>query len=427
MSYTVALRVPAGGRETVEFTVGNAPIAARPSWPQSCLTVETGDCALDLLFKRLPLSAYDTDDELSAVLADCASRLYTDAAAVRCLLIRVAATQSPDGCMPHAESPQEAALRLVLGVCDYIEFTQDSAILDERIAYTERGVLQNRGVALREHCIQALLTDDTRARNVPLVMLRIIAIAAFLPHMRDAELRLRLSDWKKRLFDAVEAAWDGDWYLQGYSDGMPIGSADNAQHSLYLQPQALAAFCMPTKRARRAAASVLRRLWDRKQNLLFSVSPDGDSTDRSGQDARLACTFVRALYALHEPETAYELIEMLNPVRRGEIAVPRFRGAGDYADYMYGRCGAPLYRCLIEDMLGIRICGKRVTFAPALPKRLTRVVVRFPEWDITAEIDNTGEGNTWGVSVDGIRYNTDWIALGESLRGKKVKIVKMNV
>ena len=74
-----------------------------------------------------------------------------------------------------------------------------------------------------------------------------------------------------------------------------------------------------------------------------------------------------------------------------------------------------------------RICGKRVTFAPALPKRMTRVVVRFPEWDITAEIDNTGEGNTWGVSVDGIRYNTDWIALGESLRGKKVKIVKMNV
>lgn len=427
LSYTVALRVPAGGRETVEFTVGNAPIAARPSWPQSCLTVETGDCALDLLFKRLPLSAYDTDDEVSAVLADCASRLYTDAAAVRCLLIRVAATQSPDGCIPHAESPQEAALRLVLGVCGYIEFTQDSAILDERIAYTERGVLQNRGVALREHCIQALLTDDTRARNVPLVMLRIIAIAAFLSHVRDAELRLRLSDWKKRLFDAVEAAWDGDWYLQGYSDGMPIGSADNAQHSMYLQPQALAAFCMPTKRARRAAASVLRRLWDRKQNLLFSVSPDGDSTDRSGQDARLACTFVRALYALHEPETAYELIEMLNPVRRGEIAVPRFRGAGDYADYMYGRCGAPLYRCLIEDMLGIRICGKRVTFAPALPKRMTRVVVRFPEWDITAEIDNTGEGNTWGVSVDGIRYNTDWIALGESLRGKKVKIVKMNV
>jgi cellobiose phosphorylase len=80
----------------------------------------------------------------------------------------------------------------------------------------------------------------------------------------DQELKAEMTGYAEDIRAAVEdRAWDGDWYLQGYSDsGAKVGSSENAQGRIYLPPQAWAALSGLASRERATACldSALRLL-----------------------------------------------------------------------------------------------------------------------------------------------------------------------
>lgn len=433
--------------------------------PTTGLTVETGAVGLDLFITRLQYErAFEPRSrravEIGPYLTDCLAYLFCDPSEARKRLTACAAHQFEDGeilCSWDARykgdrSNDERRLLLPYMAAEYLDFTGDLALTEKRIPYledSEYGIRpQPRAVSFFDHCIAAIFGTEVGADGLMLcggkqdaaaTMFLLYTIARFMPYIRNTEIKLRLSAIKKRLTDGLERCWDGEWYACGpVADKDVKGSADCTEGSIQLWPQALAIFSgVPEKHARRAALSACAKLVDRKEGVIrylyppYSHAPAGVRRN-GGQDTLCAVWYIKCLFALGEPETAYKLIRMIDPVDacvNGRApfpaALPEYLYTEAYSGAREGQAGAALlYKCIIEDMLGIKLRGKRILFAPALPAEIRRVRVRLRAWDLTIEIDNTAKGDTWCVSADGIRYNTDYVTLNDSLRSKTLKIVK---
>lgn len=154
-------------------------------------------------------------------------------------------------------------------VAEYIKYTGDCKILDEIVPYYDAGEATVLG-----HLLQGLrhLHADRGAHGLCLAhrgdwndsldwmgqagrgesvmtsmgfyhSLRVVeAMAREL--LSDAALADEMRSSAEDIQKSVELnAWDGEWYLQGYSDsGNPVGSHTNTQGQIYLPPQAWAVY-----------------------------------------------------------------------------------------------------------------------------------------------------------------------------------------
>jgi cellobiose phosphorylase len=174
-------------------------------------------------------------------------------------------------------------------VAEYIKYTGDRKILDEVVPYYDAGEATVLG-----HLLQGLrhlhaergahglclahrgdwndsldwMGQAGRGESVMTSMgfyhsLNIVeAMAREL--LSDTVLAEEMRACAEDIQKAVELnAWDGAWYLQGYSDfGNPVGSHTNAQGQIYLPPQAWAVYSGigSTERLAMCTRSALERL-----------------------------------------------------------------------------------------------------------------------------------------------------------------------
>ena len=154
-------------------------------------------------------------------------------------------------------------------VAEYIKYTGDQAILDEVVPYYDDGK-----ATVLEHLLQGLrhLSLDRGVHRLCLAhrgdwndsldwmgqagrgeslmtsmgfyhSLQIVENLA-IEVLEDLTLAKEMHDYAQDIQEAVEInAWDGNWYLQGYSDyGNKVGSHLNKQGQIYLPPQAWAVY-----------------------------------------------------------------------------------------------------------------------------------------------------------------------------------------
>lgn len=221
--------------------------------------------------------------------------------------------------------------------------------------------------------------------------------------MRDDETESRLAQRAQALRGAVDRnAWDGRWYLRAfYDDGTPMGAAGAAACEIDSLPQSFSVLSgMPDEERRRLALdSAVERLVDREHGLIRLFTPSFTGAGRSpgyvaaypagirengGQYTHAAVWLCMALLREGRADEGYALLKLLNPAEKcaQDAAAKRYVRepyalAGDVstAQGIEGRGGWSLYtgaagwyyRTVVEELLGLRMRGGAIEFAPRLP------------------------------------------------------------
>jgi len=254
--------------------------------------------------------------------------------------------------------------------------------------------------------------------------------------------------------------WDGEWYRRAYfDDGSPLGSASNPECQIDSIPQSWSVLsgAGDAKRARAAMEAVDQRLVRRKHALIQLLDPPFDKSDlnpgyikgyvpgvreNGGQYTHAAIWATMAFAVLGDTRRAWELFEMINPVNHattpGALAAYKVEpyvvaadvyalsphiGRGGWTWYT-GSAGW-MYGLILESLLGLRLKGNQLRFAPCLPANWTefKVHYRFRETVYHITVSQTGSANEgMSVTVDGLERDDKAIPLVDDRQEHSVEV-----
>jgi cellobiose phosphorylase len=235
--------------------------------------------------------------------------------------------------------------------------------------------------------------------------------------------------------------WDGQWYRRAYFDsGEPLGSATNEECQIDSLPQSWSVLsgAGDPARSRQALAAVDARLVQRELGIIQLFDPPFDTSDlepgyvkgyvpgvreNGGQYTHAAVWAVMAFAAAGDGARAWELFELINPIRHGGdapsiatyrvepyvvaadvYANPQHAGRGGWT--WYTGAAAWMYRLAIESLLGLRLEVDRLHIDPLMPPAWPSFDVSYRYRDTTYQIHvrNLGSGgrDLRRVTVDGV-------------------------
>ena len=268
-----------------------------------------------------------------------------------------------------------------------------------------------------------------------------------------------------RLRQSIEQhGWDGQWYRRAYfDDGTPLGSAGNAECRIdsISQSWSVLSGAGDGQRSRLAMQAVDQHLVRRDDALVQLLDPPFDTTkldpgyirgyvpgvrENGGQYTHAAIWTAMAFAALGERERAWEVLTLINPVNHAlsaqavaiykvepyvvtadVYALTPHTGRGGWSWYT-GSAGW-MYRLILESLLGLRLVGNTLHFAPCLPAdwHSFRINYRYREtmYSITVEQTHVENDDMIGVSsvrVDGVEQSDKAIPLVDDQQDHRVEV-----
>ena len=279
-------------------------------------------------------------------------------------------------------------------------------------------------------------------------------IDRFSEILSDTTCNLGYLEIKMQLMKALEKAWDNDRYVRLFTDdGKTLGSIDNDECKIDLLTQAWAALsgACPQEKAE-CAVKTASALIDKSTGIIKLFAPPLIDTkdigyitsypagvrENGGQYTHATIWYIAALFALNHPDTAYKLLEMINPIVHGQNEGETYRvepyvlSADVYAGKFGGRGGwtwytggaSWLYVTILENLVGLKRRGNRLILNPNPPAAISKIQIhyRYEHGVVSITVDNTETAGTWSVIVDGIRYNTNEITLTKTLANKTISL-----
>ena len=233
--------------------------------------------------------------------------------------------------------------------------------------------------------------------------------------MPDADLSYceELGAHRAKLVDAIQkTAWDGAWFLRAYYDnGDPMGSRNNTECQIDLISQAWSILTDVATSAQKESVmrETDRRLVNREHEIIQLLTPAFQNSNPSpgyimnypvgvrengGQYTHGAMWYIMAQLKEGRYDMAYFLYSLINPIHRTQTLAdvlkykvepyciaadiysnPQHPGRGGWTWYTGSASWA--YKTGIENILGLRKEGSRLTLDPRVPSDWTSFSIRY--------------------------------------------------
>jgi len=363
-------------------------------------------------------------------------------------------------------------LFLPMATCRYVSAIGDTGVLDEKVhyidgrpvkpdeeSYYDLPVRSEEAAPLYDHCVRAiqnglrfgehglplmgcgdwndgmnLVGEHGRGESVWLGFFLYDVLVQFAPLARsrgDDAFADRCDREAATLRENIERhAWDGQWYRRAYFDnGEPMGSASSTECKIDSLPQSwsILSGAGDPDRSRQALQSLDTHLVRRDVGLIQLFDPPFDKShqnpgyikgyvpgvrENGGQYTHAAVWAVMAYAAAGDTARAWELFQLINPVRHGDTEAdvatykvepyvvaadvymnPQHAGRGGWTWYT-GSAGW-MYRLIIESLLGLRLEVNRLRLVPVFPDSWTTFEVHYRYRDTFHHIHvrRVGPGN----------------------------------
>jgi len=364
-------------------------------------------------------------------------------------------------------------LWLPYATCRYVALLGDTGVLDEKISfidgrpvnpgedsYYDLPARSNESATLYEHCVRAikhglrfgehglplmgtgdwndgmnLVGEHGKGESIWLAFFLydvLTDFAALARRHKDDAFADTCNEQAASLRQNIELhAWDGKWYRRAYFDnGQPLGSDSNPECRIDSLPQSWSVLSKSAGADRWAIAmdSLYSKLVRKDLGVIQLFDPPFDHSDldpgyvkgyvpgvreNGGQYTHAAVWSVMAFAATGDTARAWELFDLINPIRHGDSpsAISRYKvepyviaadvytnpqhaGRGGWTWYT-GSAGW-MYRLIIESLLGLRLEIDRLSFAPCLPPtwRSIKIHYRYRETFYHITLNNALGGKT---------------------------------
>ena len=250
------------------------------------------------------------------------------------------------------------------------------------------------------------------------------------------------------------AAWDGEWYLRAFfDDGTPLGSSSGTEARIDSIPQSWAVLsgAADAQRVEMAMESAWKHLVREEDGLVLLFEPPIEKMEPSpgyirgyppgvrengGQYTHAALWLAMAFARRGEGERASRLLRLMNPIEHtgspGDAAkysvepyvitadvyrLPGRIGQGGWS--WYTGSASWMYRVWVEEVLGLKIRGERMSVEPVIPGWWQGFQMRYRHGEAVYDIqvenpDGRQHGVAW-IEIDGRRQSENVIPLVRAL------------